>query len=117
VFEYSSSLPEGKTAGVVSVILRTVIGLNFALFALSFFPWIIDSEFANRLFNPHHTYGFRCDFVWMFFSTIAIFFAMFGFVPNFKESRRARMNVYLCLASLAAFLIYIFWILLTWKGT
>ena len=112
----NSILPEGRASGVASVILRTVIGLDFAYYVLSFFPWIINSGFANRLFNPHHTYGFRSDFLWIVFSTIAIFFAMFGFIPNFKESRRARMNVYLCLASIAAFPIYIFWLLLSWKG-
>jgi len=107
----NSSLPKGRSIGVVTVILRTVIGLNFARFALSFLPWFEGSAngpgVADRLFNPHHTYGFRSDFIWLFFSTIAISFAMIASVSSFKESHRSRVNFYLSLAWVAAYVIYV----------
>ena len=107
----NSSFPEGRAVGVVTVILRTVIGLNFVRYALSFSPWFEGSAsvpgLADRLFNPNHTNGFRADFIWLALSTVLIFFAMFGFVPSFKDSQRSRVNVYLSLAWVAAFVFYL----------
>jgi hypothetical protein len=102
---------ERQTVGIGTIVLRAVIALNFVRFALSFLPWFEGTEhsagFADQLFNPRHTNGFRSDFLWLFFSTVFIFFAMFVFIPKFKQESKARINVYLCSAWLAAFLIYI----------
>jgi hypothetical protein len=105
------SLSKIQAMGFGTIVLRTVICLNFVRFALSFLPWFEGTEhrvgFAQQLFNPQHTNGFRSDFLWLFFSTIFIFFAMFAFIPSFKQESKARINVYLCLGWLAAFVIYI----------
>jgi hypothetical protein len=105
------SLSKIRAMGLGTIVLRTVIGLNFIRFALSFLPWFEGTEhsagFADQLFNPRHTNGFRSDFLWLFFSTVFIFFAMFGFIPRFRREATARTNVYLCLAWLAVFLIYL----------
>ncbi len=97
--------------GIGTIVLRGVIALNLVRFALSFLPWFEGTKhgagFADQLFNPRHTNGFRSDFLWLFFSTIFIFFVMFAFIPKFKRESKARINVYLCLGWLAAFLIYI----------
>jgi hypothetical protein len=92
-------------------VLRIVIGLNCLRFALSFLPWFEGTDksagFADRLFNPHHTDGFRIDFLWLLFSTVVIFFLAFAFIDNFKKDRDARINFYLCVAEVAVFLLYI----------
>ena len=105
------SLSKIQAMGFGTIVLRTVIGLNFVRFGLSFLPWFEGTErgpgFADQLFNPRHSNGFRSDFIWLFFSTVFIFFAMFGFIPRFKQESKARINVYLCMLWLAAFLIYL----------
>jgi hypothetical protein len=102
---------EKRTIGLGTIVLRAVIMLNFIRFALSFLPWFEGTAsaagFADQLFNPRHTDGLRSDFLWLLFSTIYIFYAMFVFVPDFRKEAKARTNVYLGFAWLVAFLIYI----------
>src|SRR5277367_2547181 len=85
---------ERQTVGIGTIVLRAVIALNLVRFALSFLPWFEGTEhsvgFAQQLFNPRHTNGFRSDFLWLFFSTVFIFFAMFAFIPKFKQESKAR---------------------------
>jgi hypothetical protein len=108
---------EKRTLGVGTIVLRAFIVLNFIRFALSFLPWFEGTEnsagIADQLFNPRHTSGFRSDFLWLLFSTLYVFFAMFAFVADFRREATARTNVYLGLAWVAAFLIYIYRALLS----
>jgi hypothetical protein len=103
--------------GIGTIVLRAVIVLNFIRFALSFLPWFEGTEksagFADQLFNPRHTDGFRSDFLWLIFSTLYVFFAMVVFVPEFRREAMARMNIYLSFAWIVAFLIYIYRALIT----
>ncbi|MGD0443026.1 MAG: hypothetical protein ABSA39_03730 [Edaphobacter sp.] len=103
--------------GLGTIVLRVVIVLNFIRFALSFLPWFEGTEksagFADQLFNPRHTDGWRSDFLWLIFSTLLVFVAMFGFIPRFKRESIARTNVYLCLLWLVTFFIYIYRCLVT----
>ena len=102
---------EKRTIGLGTIVLRAVIMLNFIRFALSFLPWFEGTAsaagFADQLFNPRHTDGLRSDLLWLFFSTLYVFYAMFVFVPDFRKEAKARTNVYLGFAWLVAFLIYI----------
>lgn len=103
---------ERQPLRLATIILRVVIGLNFLRFLLAFIPGFEEGiggglGLADRIFNPHHSDGFRSDFVWLFFSTVAVFFAMFAYLPRLKNDRSARLNVFLCAAWLAAFLLYI----------
>jgi hypothetical protein len=108
---------EDRTVDIGSLLLRVVIALNFVRFALSFLPWFEGTEnsagIADQIFNPRHTDGFRSDFLWLFFSTILIFFAMFAFIPKFRRESKARINVFMCLAWLAAYFIYLWRSLVT----
>jgi hypothetical protein len=110
----SFSADEKQTMGLGTVVLRAVIVLNFIRFGLSFLPWFEGTEhsagFVDQLFNPRHTDGFRSDFLWLFFSTVLIFFAMFAFIPKFKQESKARINVFLCVAWVLAYLIDL------WRG-
>jgi hypothetical protein len=111
------SANEKQSVGLGTIVLRAVIALNFVRFTLSFLPWFEGTAnsvgFADQLFNPRHANGFRSDFLWLIFSTIAIFFSMISFIPGFRRDAKARTNVYLCVAWIAAFLIYIYRILVT----
>jgi hypothetical protein len=96
-------------------LFRGVVALNFLRFALSFSTWFEGSAeapgFADRLFNPFHGNGFRWDFVWLIFSSGAIFFALFYFLAQIKRDRGAKLNAALCVVWLAAFFIYVLRIL------
>lgn len=108
---------ENRRLGPGSIILRIVIALNFVRFALSFLPWFEGTEqsagFADQLFNPKHTNGFRSDFLWLIFSSVYVFFAMFVYVPEFTWDKSARMNVILGFAWLIAFCFYVYRSLVT----
>jgi len=83
---------EKRTIGLGTIVLRAVVVLNFIRFALSFLPWFEGTAraagFADQLFNPGHTNGWRSDFVWLFFSTLYVFFAMFVFVPDYRQEAK-----------------------------
>jgi hypothetical protein len=102
---------EKRILGIGTIILRAVVFLNFVRFALAFLPWFEGTEnsagFADRFFNPMHTDGFRSDFLWLIFSSLYVFFAMFVYVPEFARERTARTNVILGFAWLLAFLFYV----------
>jgi len=106
-----------RPLGLLTIVLRIVISLNVIRFAFSLLPGFEHGEhgpgLADQLFNPSRTSGFRSDFVWLFFSTIFIFFAMFAYIPRFRTDKKARSNVYLCLAGVALFVTYVFMILFT----
>jgi hypothetical protein len=113
----NDSAGEKRTLGFGTVVLRLVIALNFIRFALSFLPWFEGTAsaagFADQLFNPRHTDGWRSDVLWLFFSSLYVFFAMFVFVPDFWREAKARTNVYLGFAWLVAFLIDVYRSLVT----
>jgi hypothetical protein len=108
---------EKRTLGLGTVVLRVVIVLNFIRFALSFLPWFEGTAsaagFADQLFNPRHTDGWRYDFLWLFFSSLYVFFAMSVFGPDFWQEPKARTNVYPGFAWLVAFSIYVYRVLVT----
>jgi len=108
--EVEVPLPNQATI-LATIMLRLVIALNFVRFVLSFVPWFEGTAdtagYADRLFNPNHTDGFRSDFLWLIASSAFIFVSLFWSIQDFKENRSARINVYLSLAWLAAFSIYI----------
>jgi hypothetical protein len=83
-----------RRLGFGCIILRIVIALNFIRFALSFLPLFEGTAesagFADRLFNPMHTDGFRSDFLWLIVSSTYVFFAMFVYVPEFTWDKSAR---------------------------
>jgi hypothetical protein len=111
------SADEKQAMGLGTIVLRVVIVLNFIRFALSFLPWFEGTAnaagFADQLFNPRHTDGWRSDILWLFFSSLYVFFAMFVFGPDFWQEAKARTNVYLGFAWLVAFSIYIYRVLVT----
>jgi hypothetical protein len=113
----SVSAGEKGPLGLGTVLLRVVIGLNFIRFALSFVPWFEGTAsaagFADSLFNPRHTGGFRSDMLWLIVSSVYIFFAMFVYVPEFAQEKTARINVLLGFAWLFAFCFYVYRSLVT----
>jgi hypothetical protein len=92
-------------------LLRCVIGLNFLLFGLSFSPAFEGDEHtpgaADWIFNPHHTNGFRADFIWLVVTTILIFGALCVSVPRMARSRSARVDVALSALWIVAFIWYV----------
>lgn len=90
--------------------LRLVILMNFVRFGLSFLPWFEgtsqDSGLADRIFRTQW-YGFRADFVWLTISTMFIVVALFYFLPKRREGDGVQMNVYLCIAWVLAFVVYL----------
>jgi hypothetical protein len=94
-----------------TIILRSVIGLNFLRFLLAFVPGFEEGVgggpgLADRIFNPFHSNGFRSDFIWLVFSTLGIFVATFVYSSKLKNDKSARLNVILCVAWIATFFIY-----------
>jgi len=112
-----SGAGSSSKAGPFTWMLRGVILLNFLRLALSFVPWFEGTDkapgFSDKIFNPNHTDGFRTDFIWLFFSTVAILFASLVFLSTFKEDRSSRINFFLCVAWVVAFVLYLVKIVVT----
>ncbi len=62
---------------------------------------------ADRIFASHRVGGFRIDAVWLLASTCVIFLAGLYFLFNVKSNPTAKTNVYLCLAWVIAFIIFV----------
>ena len=95
---------------MASILFRIVVGLNFVRFALSFsrvFEGTGQNDgIADTLFNPSGHFGFRLDFVWLVFSTLAIVVATLLFIRGIQSERRARIDVVLGLTWMIAFAVY-----------
>lgn len=91
-------------------LIRSVIVVNFARFALSFSSRFEGSAgtvgLADRLFQMRWA-GFRIDLIWLVISTILIFLAMFYFFLSWKDDSRAKIDALACLAWVFAFIIFI----------
>jgi hypothetical protein len=103
--------PSSQVQRTGSYLLRGVLAIDFVRFSLSFSPWFEGSETqageADRLFGIYRFSGFRADFVWLAISTLVIFFSMLLSLSNFRRDLSAKVNSYLCLAWIGAFIIYI----------
>ncbi len=89
--ELETETNESLTFG--SVLLRSIIAIDFSRFALAFWPRFEGSDgavgIADKIFNPNHTYGFRVDFLWLIFSTISVACAFLYYLPDFRKNRGA----------------------------
>jgi hypothetical protein len=109
--ETVSQSSEQPPLGLPAMVLRVAIGLNFLRFLLAFVSGFEEGVgggpgLADRIFNPLHSNGFRSDFIWLFFSTLAIFGAIFAYLPRVRKDKSARLSVFLSVAWIVAFLIY-----------
>jgi len=57
--------------------------------------------------------GFRADFVWLLFSSIAVFLLFWFFLFSVRESRSAKINAALCAIEIIAFAVFIHHILVS----
>jgi hypothetical protein len=103
------------------VLLRALLGVNFTRFALSFSDrfegtgktagWIDHALATNRMA------GFRLDFVWLVLSTpIILFIANHLFAQSRgrpEAIRSTRIDLFLSVVWLFAFLFYVFRLLFT----
>src|SRR5579862_744101 len=73
---------------------------NLLLIALSFTPWFGGTAkapgLADTLFGSIRLGGFRADFVWLFFSTILLFFSGIVTAVTDRGNRLARRVAVLC---------------------
>jgi hypothetical protein len=109
--DIEQAVPDGAISRVVSLLVRVVVSFNLLLIALGFTENAEWGDLPEELFGPLRFGGFRFDFVWLCFSTTALFFAAFFFAALYGESKAARVNAGFCIAGLLAFCIYIFFAL------
>ena len=106
-----SELANERYGRTLAYIIRAAIALNFVRFALSFSSSFEGSAtgggLADRIFASHRLGGFRIDAVWLFASTCVIFFAALYFLLNVKSDPTAKTDVYLCIAWVVAFVIFV----------
>jgi hypothetical protein len=96
----------------------SVIALaNVVLIALSFTPWFGGTAkapgLADTLFGSIRLGGFRADIVWLFFSSIALFFAGISAAVTARQNRRARRVAILCGVEVFSFAFYLFFSLIS----
>ena len=106
-----------RKSRTITVILRTVLIVNFLRLALSFSSRFEGSErtvgWIDRALGNSRVGGFRIDFLWLVLSTIAILVATVYFFTNSKAERPVKLDFALSIAWLFAFAIYIMRSLLT----
>src|SRR5436305_5794595 len=112
-----------QTALLAVMSLRIVLCLNFLRFGLSFNPKFEgtaeSSGYADTFFNPHHTDGFRNDFLWLFFTTLLIVGALPWLYSRAEERRLGWIDFLLSATWIVAFVAYVMKILssgLLWFG-
>ena len=108
--------PDRSTLGV-HLVLRSVITLNFLRFALSFIPSFEGTAqepgLADRIFGNYRIAGFRIDSAWILASSLVIFLFIFILAWIAKRDPKARIDILLCLAWMAAFVTYVYRLLFT----
>lgn len=96
---------------IALVMLHGVIVLNFILYGLSLSSWFEGSAdkagFVDHLLGAYRLGGFRADCVWLFFSTILIFFVLLFFLSYVRKNRTARLTALLCVAAVVAFFMFV----------
>ena len=99
------------------IFLRSIIGFNFILIALSWSPWFEGNDTrvgaVDHLLGAFRLGGFRADFIWLVLSTGIIALAGLSFLLKVRSSRAARINALLCAAEILAFGSFVYRILTT----
>ena len=91
--------------------IRGLLVCNCLLLTTSFLPPFrafrsLTPTLADQLFARDNGYGFRPDFVFLFFSTILIFAALIVFMTELRARKSAKWDVLACLVWLLLFLVY-----------
>jgi len=98
-------------------ILRGLLGLNFALFLLTFIPAFSGigpkTGLADRLWGDYRFAGWRADIVWVCTSTVFIFAAGLIWI---KENRSAKLTIITYRLWLICFPIYLGYIVIHMFG-
>jgi hypothetical protein len=96
---------------IIMLVLRVVIALNFTRFALSFLPWFEGTAaqpgLADEVFGRYRIGGFRADFVWLIASTAVILCSMPYVLRASKNSSKMKVDSYLCIAWIIAFILFV----------
>ncbi len=106
-----SELVNNHSGRAMTYVVRVAIALNFVRFALSFSPAFEGTTtsmgIADRIFASHRVGGFRLDAVWLFASSCVILFAALYFLFNVKSDPTAKTDLFLCIAWVIAFVIFV----------
>jgi hypothetical protein len=111
--DIEQSAPHDASNKVVSLLVRAVASFNLLVIALGFTETGERAGLSEELFGWLRFGGFRLDFVWLCFSTVALFGATFLFLADAGKSGTAKVNAAFCIAGVLAFCIYIGYVLLS----